>query len=796
MRVSYRWLKDYVELNAEPLKLGEALTMVGFELELLERLGEDLDNVVAARIERVEPHPKADRLSICTINEGSQSHQVVCGAPGLEPGQVAAWARPGAQLPNGMQIKEAKLRGVQSEGMLCAADELGLFADHSALYYLAPDAPLGVGIIEAAQLDDWVLELGVTPNRPDVLSMIGVAREVAAIYGQRSERPALEFQPVGGAVEQAVSVEILDPERCPRYCGMLVRNVTIGPSPQWMIARLNAAGLRSINNVVDITNFVLLECGQPLHAFDLAQLGDSRIVVRRAADGEKIVTLDEVERTLSDDDLLICDGSGPVALAGIMGGQGSMINDQTTDVFIESAYFEPTGIRRTSHRLGLSSDSSFRFERGIDYDSVPWGLHRAATLVAEFAGGTIVEGYIDNRPRDIERKAIELRVGRANQVLGIELSAAQMAGLLESVELTTEPVGENLLVKVPAFRVDIFGEADLHEEVARLYGYDKIPETLHAGSPGASLGFALRKPFVRFRQALAGCGFTEAVTISFIAPRLLDTMRAEPGQYVRLGNPLSEDLCVLRDTLLPSLLICVARNNARGIDDCSLFELRRVFKPVEGEQLPDEHYELALVLGGNRSAPHWSGKPEPVDLFDLKGAVEELLAVLKIENVGWRPAERHAFLPGVCAELIIDDRPVGVVGKLARRVLSEFKLERDVFAAQIDAEALAAASRTSFIFHRVSRHPAIQRDLAVVVDEKVAAARLLELVRGVGSDLLIHSEVFDLYRGAPLESGKKSIAISCTYQAMDRTLTDEQIDRIHAAIVEELAIKVGAHLRQ
>jgi len=795
VRVSYRWLSDYVDVTVEPRELGEMLTMAGFELEFLEHAGQGLDNVESVRIQQVKDHPNADALKVCIVNDGGTDHEVVCGAPGLEPGQVVAWAKPGAHLPNGMKIETAEVRGVRSEGMLCAADELGLIDDHSMLYRLPDDAPLGANIVEVGDLDDWVLDIDITPNRPDILCMIGVAREVAAHYGLKLKRPEARFEEPGGEVAKIVSVDIEDPDRCPRYTGLLVKDVKIGPSPQWMVARLNAAGVRSINNVVDITNFVLLECGQPLHAFDLSLLQGNRIVVRRANPQETIVTLDEEERLLTEEDLLICDGFGPVALAGVMGGLGSGISDLTKDVFIESAYFEPTGIRRTSKRIGLSSESSFRFERGIDYDGVPWGLHRAGRLMEALAGGSVVQGFIDNAPKDIERRVIELRPQRANEVLGLDLSPQDMAGLLTSIDLEVEHEQDKLKVAIPSFRVDMAIEADLWEEVARLYGYDKIPATIHVGVSGDTAGFEMRGNFRFIREIMAGCGLTEAVTLTFVSPQQLDAVRQEPGNYVTLANPLTEELSVMRDTLIPSLVLGLGRNHARGVKDVALFELRRVFDEIAEQNLPNEHYSLAVLLSGRRHGQHWSADSGDVDFFDIKGIAEELITRLRIQDAEWIAAQDHAYMPGMCAELRIGEKRVGVIGKLTPEVLGEFRVTGDVFTGEFDAEALAHASRTFFSYQHVSRFPAVERDLAVVVSDDVPAADLLEIVRSVGGELLHCAEIFDLYRGEPLEAGTKSIAVSCLYQSTERTLTEDEVEQVHQKVVKELNKRKGARLR-
>jgi phenylalanyl-tRNA synthetase beta chain len=795
MIVTYRWLKDYVDFDLPVEPLAKRLTMVGFEVEEVRKIGGDYENVVTAAIESVAPHPDADHLTVCTVFDGAERFQVVCGAPNVEVDRVGVLARVGAKLPGG-KLKKGKIRGVESLGMLCARDELGLGEDHSGIWLLPEGTPLGQEPLGALGLDDWALELGVTPNRPDALCVTGVAREVAANVGSPLKMPELAIEPVGGEIDDYMTIEIDAPDKCPRYAGVLVKGVKIGPSPAWMVHRLEAAGVRAINNIVDITNFVLLEYGQPLHAFDYHFLAGKKIVVRRARPGETMTTLDEQERKLTEEDLLICDAEKPVALAGIMGGLNSLVSDGTVDVFIESAYFEPTGIRRTGRRLGLFTESSYRFERGTGVDNAVLGAHRAAHLMVELAGGTIVPGFIDAYPTKIEPKRIVGRREKINDLIGIDLTVDQMAAHLESVEIqVVEKDATQLVALAPTFRPDLERECDLAEEVARLHGYDNIPMTIHKGVDGENRPWALRFFLRDLRVELAGMGFSELASYSFTDPGSLAAVSAPEG--IRLANPLSEDLAVLRTSLLPGLLRAASINKSRHSEDVCVFEARRVYLGQGEGELPLEPHRLGLLMTGHRHEGFWSGDQPFLDFYDLKGVVERLLGHFGIQNVTWRsPENTGPYLPGVSAELLSGDQVLGIVGKLNGDVLEHFEIESDVFAGELNVDFLSELRLTVPVYQRVSKFPPLLRDLAVLADLDAPVDRMVATIRSIDPKRIRNLRVFDVYTGKGVPAGKKSVAFSMWFQDVEKSLKDKDAARLTKKILGALKDQWQATLRE
>lgn len=795
MIVTYRWLKDYVDFDLPVEELAARLTMVGFEVEDVTRIGGDYEGVVTARIETVQKHPDAEHLTICTVFDGQETFPVVCGAPNSEAGRIGVLARVGARLPGG-KIKKGKIRGVESLGMLCARDELGMGDDHSGIWLLPDDTPLGQEPLAALGLDDWKLDLGVTPNRPDCLSVIGVAREVAALTGGTLKMPELALEPVGGEIDDYMTIDIQAPDKCPRYCGILVKGVKIAPSPPWMVHRLEASGVRSINNVVDITNFVLLEYGQPLHGFDYRFLASRKIVVRRAHNGETMITLDEQSRILLEDDLLICDGDTPVALAGIMGGLNSLVSADTVDVFIESAYFEPTGIRRTSKRLGLASESSHRFERGTGIDNTVLGAHRAARLMEELADGAVVPGFSDAYPKNAEPVLVTMRPDRVNRLLGASLSVDEMAGHLASIELKVlEASPEKIQVQVPSFRVDLTREVDLAEEIARLHGFGNIEPTIHQGTDGENRPWRLREFLRELRTQLAGMGLSELNTFSFVEEKALAAVGAPAG--IRLANPLSEDFAIMRTSLLPGLLKASAVNQGRQVDDIRVFEARRVYLPVGDATQPDEPHRLGLLMCGPRRERFWQPDPAATDFFDIKGVVERLLTSLGIADLRWRSPENPGpYLPGVCAEIWAGEAVLGRLGKLRADVLEHFEVSGEVVTAELDIEALAGLCDMVPIYRPVSKYPPIFRDLALVADADAPVDEMLAAIAAVNEKRITRLRVFDVYMGKGVPEGKKSVAFSMWFQDVEKSLSDKDADKLTRQILAALEKGFGASLRE
>lgn len=788
MRISYQWLAEYVDGLPSPEELARRLTAVGLEVEGLERRGAELAGVVAARIVASEKHPNAEKLSVTQVDRGDgEPLQIVCGARNYQVGDVVPLATVGTVLPGGTKIEKAKLRGVESFGMLCSARELGLDADASGLLLLPRDLAPGTPIAKALQLEDVLLDVNVTPNRPDALSHLGIAREVAALLGRSVKLPAPRLAEGGGDASDAVRVSIEAPQKCPRYAARVIEGVKIGPSPGWLARRLEACGVRSISNVVDATNFVLLELGHPLHAFDLDRVAGHEIVVRVARPGEKLTTLDGKERALDPDDLVIADRERGSALAGVMGGGVSEIGPGTTRVLLESAWFAPQGIRRTARRHALKSEASYRFERGADPGMVLPALDRCAALIAELAGGTVRSGVVDVQASPPAPVEVRLRWARPGELLGMPVAREDVGRILTGLGFQVRGQdGEGATFGVPSWRQDVTLEEDLVEEIVRSLGYDAIPETLPRlalatpALPGEAQGVE------RLRRGLEAAGFSEAVSFSFIAPA--DQQAYDPAaQPVALANPISAELAVMRTGLLPSLLRAVERNLRQRVEDVRLYELARAFRrgPGPGDEPADEWWELAGVLMGRRSPVGWSVPAAPVDLYDAKAALEDVLSALAIDDVTYAARAEPWSHPRASAAVLGEREAVlGTVGELHPRVAGAFGLPRGVFAFRLDLTALLSHAELVPRYRGVPRFPAVLRDLAVVVADGVEAAEVVEAVEA--EPLVEGATLFDVYTGAPIPPGKKNLALALRYRAVDRTLTDAEVDEAHARIVARM----------
>ncbi len=816
MRISLKWLSEYVDLpvlvspagpSLDVDEVARRLTAVGLEVEGIERTGQGLEGVVAARIVASEKHPNAEKLSVTKVDAGSgEPLQIVCGAKNYSVGDVVPLAKVGATLPGGLKIEKAKLRGTESFGMLCSAKELGLAADASGLLILPTDVAPGTPIAAALQLADVFLEINVTPNRPDALSHVGIAREVAAILGNPVRLPAPKLAEAGAAAASLVEVRIDAPEKCPRYSARVIEGVKIGPSPLWLQRRLEGCGVRSISNVVDATNFVLLELGHPLHAFDLDKVAGHQIVVRTARKGEKITTLDGKERALETEDLLIADADQGSALAGVMGGSVSEISQATTRVLLESAFFQPSTIRRTSRRQGLKSEASYRFERGADPGMVIPAVDRCAALIAELSGGTVRPGIVDANPVPAKPGEVRLRWKRPAQLLGMDIPRADAEKILAGlgfVERAADAEGATFVV--PSWRVDVSIEEDLVEEIVRTKGYHAIPETLPRTAVATPVESLELQAIARIRAALEASGFAEAVNFSFVAERELEPFEKHvvtgdgSGRAlgVALKNPISADLSVMRTSLVPSLLKNVAHNRRQRVEDVRLYEIASVYHTHHDpkDRPTAESVEVAAVLCGRRSPAGWAaGGSEPLDFYDAKGAAQAVLEALGVE-VRWRASGDGWLHPRTSAALLAadGDELLGEVGELHPRVAAAFDLPRGVLALRLSLEALLRRMKLVPQYRQIPRLPAVLRDLAVVVQEEVAAAAVEAVVRE--EPLVEAVTLFDVYRGAPLPAGKKNLALAISYRAADRTLTDAEADGAHAKIVKRLAEKVGAELR-
>ncbi|MGB9662978.1 MAG: phenylalanine--tRNA ligase subunit beta [Moorellaceae bacterium] len=804
MRVPYGWLREYVELELPPEELAHRLTMAGIPVENIIYPRSDLAGVVVGEIKSLERHPYADHLKVCLVDIGGQVLQVVTGAPNVRIGQRVAVALEGARLPEGREIRRASFRGVESQGMLCSAQELGLDTalvapeDREGILTLAPDARLGSEAAGALGLQETVLELELTPNRADCLSIQGVAREVAALTGAPLRWPSINLSEEGPLASELAAVQIEAADMCGRYVARIVRGVKIGPSPAWMQARLRACGLRPLCNVVDITNYVMLERGQPLHAFDYDLLRGKKIVVRRARPGEKLVTLDGQERVLEPDLLVIADAERAVALAGVMGGLETEVTASTVNVFIESAHFDGAAIRRASRLLGLRSESSLRFERGVDMEGAPQAADRAAELMQLLAQGKISPGCLDVYARKREPVVITLRPERVNFHLGTDLAVEEIKGLLTRLHLQVE--GENpLRVTVPSSRGDLTQEIDLVEEVARLYGYDRLPVTIPGGVVAGEKKSARQLWEEAGREAALACGLTEVITYSFINPKVWDVLRL-PVEHpwrrtVALQNPLREEQSVLRTTLLPGLLEVAGRNASRKVMPVAIFELGRVFLPRESE-LPKEPLRLAgLVMGAEERG--WSWPEQEMDFYYLKGIVEEILRRLRVPGIRFAATASWPFLhPGRGAEIYSEDIELGFLGELHPDVTRSYDLPYRVYVFELDWETAGRVPKVAPVYKPLPRFPAVERDLAVVVPEEITAEEVLQVILSAGGSYLKDCRLFDVYRGEQIASGHKSLAYTLTFQEEARTLTDEEVNAALGQIERELARRLGASLRK
>jgi phenylalanyl-tRNA synthetase beta chain len=804
MIVTYNWLKEFVDIRLTPDELSHRLTMVGLEVDSMEKIGEGLDGVIVAHLDSVEPHPDADRLTLCRVNTGSAQVQVVCGARNHKAGDLVALAQVGCVLPGDFKIRKSKIRGFESVGMLCSEKELGLAEESEGIMILPSGLPLGRPVFEALGLKDTRFEIGLTPNRPDCLSVVGIAREVAAITGGPLKVPRPRLQEDGPLISAETSVTVDEPAMCPRYAARLIKGVSIGPSPEWMVRRLESVGMRSINNVVDVTNLVLMELGHPLHAFDFSLLRGGRIVVKRAGETEVFTTLDSQPRQLNQGDLVICDGEGAVALAGIMGGENSEIGPDTTDVLLESAYFNPPTIRRTCKRLGIHTESSHRFERGADIDMVPVALDRAAALILEVAGGTLAKGRIDVHPQPLPERHVTITARRTADILGISLDTLEIRRLLQSIGLTAETAAahpeEAVHVVIPTFCHDLEREIDLIEEVARLNGYERIPVTMPVSRIICHRSPAHQRLVDQARNAMVNCGFSEVINYSFISPSAWDRLALD-GQdprraNVSLLNPLNEEQSVMRTSLVPSLLETVSRNLAYRSRDLRLFELRPVFSPAPGEELPRESLRLTAVGCGRREPEGWAQSRENIDFFDMKGAVESLFEPLAIKPVRWDENAGEPFLhPGKSSAIYHEATLLGVLGEVHPTVLRNFDIESALYLVDLDLEALFASAGSFGGFRPLSRYPDVYRDSAFLVNEDVSAQQVFDVLDQAKSREMEDLVLFDIYRGQGVPEGKKSLAIRVRYRSIEKTLTDDEINILHESAVNRLRKNLGAEIR-
>lgn len=799
MKVSFEWLKEYVDVEASPEDVADLLWMSGTEVERVRRLGSGVSGVVVARVAEVKPHPFADNLRLAIADDGTARRTVVCGAPNLVEGMKSALAVPGARLPeiSDKELKKATIRGVESDGMFLSAAELGLSDDHSGILELESVTRVGLDIHEVLPLEDVVLDLEITPNRPDCMSMVGIAREVAVVTGSKLKVPDYTVKETGPPIGDLVTIMIDDASGCPRYSARAVTGVSIGPSPAWMQRRLLASGLRPINNVVDVTNYVLMELGQPLHAFDMDLLSERTIIVRLSRRGELITTLDGVDRQLDDRSLVIADASRPVALAGIIGGEDSEVGEGTRNILIESAYFDPTSIMLTSRRLGVRTEASGRFEKGSDPGGTLAAADRAAGLMGELAGGDIAHGAIDVYPKAVIPVTIDLRPSRVNAVLGTEISKSEMIEILERLEARVEDA-DVPRVTAPLFRPDLQREVDLIEEIARVYGYDRIPGSLPGGG-GFDAGLTAEQTLEeRLVDGLIARGLCQVVPYSFMRPGDLDLLRLPEGDALRrtvtLMNPLAETGEAMRTTLLPGLIRLALGNANRGNPDLAFFEKGRVFIARGPDDLPEELDTIGILLCGQIEPAGWSAPGREADFFDLKGVVEEAALVLGVEDIDFRPADRPYLAPGLSAAVMVDGTGAGFIGQLHPGVAEAFGLGFELYVAELRSAPLLEAGAGMIEYRPVGRFPNVKVDIAVVVDESLEARLVSVEIKTSGGDLLRSARLFDIYRGPQIPEGKKSLAYALEFGSAGGTLTDEQahaeMDRVIGALKSRFAAAI------
>ena len=830
MKVSLKWLNEYVEVPTDIKAFCDKLDLTGTGVEGVETLGDTFDHVVTAKVLKKEHHPDSDHMWVCSVDVGEQNLgkdgkpeplQIVCGAQNFNEGDHIVTAMVGAELPGGVKIKKSKLRGVVSCGMNCSARELGFGSDHSGIMILPEDAPVGVPFAEYEGLLDTVLDLEITPNRPDSLSIAGLAREVGAMYRRDWNNPLpkmaakLQLDAASTPIDNEVEITIDDAVRCPRYTARVIRGCKVGPSPDWMVERLSAIGQRSINNIVDVTNYILFLFGQPLHAFDLDKLknaqGKAHIVVRAAEDGEPLTTLDGEERTLTSDMTVISTPErGAVALAGVMGGLDTEVTDETVDILLEAATFEAGRTSRTSRNLGLISESSMRYERGVDDHDIDIRSAAAAALIAEVSGGAVScatandQGIIDQWPLKSEAAHLQFRIPRFCGMMGAQIPRDFIVEILQRLGCTVSDTDNSDVLDVvsPTYRPDLPREIDLYEEVLRLYGMDLIPETLPGGRGRFGVRSHMEHVLATINRTMTASGLNETMTYSFAEPTELDRLRMPKdglGDPVELINPMNSDQSVMRQSIIPGLLRSVAHNQARGVKNIQLYEQGMVFYAHEGKKQPKERRKLAGVMAGAFGDAAWNQQPAAFDFFDGKGAVENLMRELAIPKVRYKALDANEaphLQPGRAAQVLSGGTVLGWVGELHPLACAAYDAQAPVVAFELDVDALAKAARPARDYVDVPTFPAVSIDQAFVVDEGVTHERLEQCMTSAGGKLLSDVRLFDVYRDEKrIGAGKKSMAYALTYRAADRTLTSEEVDKAHAKLVKKVCAATGAEVR-
>ena len=795
MLVPVKWIRDYVNIDMDTVEFADKMTMTGTKVETVEFLGKEISNVVIGQIEKIDQHPNADKLVVCQVNVGEEELVQICtGAKNVSEGDIVPVAKVNATLPGGIKIKKGKLRGEASHGMLCSAEELGIdenFINEESkggIYILngMDNLVIGQDIKEFLGLNDAIIDFELTANRPDCRSMIGIAREAAVTIGEKINYPEIEVKECDEEINFDVKVE--NPELCMRYGARIVKDVKIEPSPYWMQRRLIEAGVRPINNIVDITNFVMLEQGQPLHAFDLNQLPTGKIVVKNAREGEKFTTLDEVERTLDKDMLVITDGEKTVAIAGVMGGLNSEVSENTTEVLFEGAAFNADSIRATSKKLGLRTEASGRYEKGIATNLSITGVERACQLVEILGAGRVLRGTAEDYPIKQEVQTLTVNPSRIIKNIGIDLSLDGFVKILEDLEFKCDlKSADEVVIEVPSFRLDIEQEADIYEEIARIYGFENIPSEQLEGNATAGVKTPKQKFMDTIKNTATSIGLNEILTYSFVSPKSLDKIKLpaddKKRNYVELINPLGEDTSVMRTTMMPSMLNVLYTNISRKVESALAFECGHTFTPQEG--LPIETNHLCVGMYGKE-----------VDFFVLKGALEAILESVGFEGYEIIPETNNTtFHPGRCATIMYNDIYIGTFGEVHPEVIDNYSLGQRVYLAELDLDLIFDKSDRTIIYNPLPKYPSTSRDIAILVKDDIIVKQIEDIIKANGEDLLESYKLFDVYKGAQIAEGYKSIAYSIIYRSKDKTLTDEDVNKVHQNIIRELEEKLDAKLR-
>lgn len=799
MLISLNWLKQYIDLDGiEINEMENSLTMIGQEVEKIEIAGSNLENVVTAKIIEKEMHPDSDHLTVCKVDNGKEILQIVCGASNHKAGDKVVLAQIGAKLSEDFVIKKGKIRGEESNGMLCSEDELGIGSDKDGIIILPEDAPVGVPFKDYLGINDTVFELEITPNRPDCLSHIGIARELSAYYGKELKYPETEIKnEIEEKTSDNVKVSIEDSNLSRRYVTRILKNVTVKESPKWLKERIESVGLRSINNIVDVSNFILMEMNHPNHVFDLDKIEGNEIKVKSAVKGDKLVTLDEQERELEDGDIVICDSKKILALGGVMGGLDSEVTDNTKNILLEVAQFNPQNVRKTSRRLTLSSDSSYRFERGIDVEDSIKVINRLANLIQEVAGGEILNSYVDVYPVPHENKVAELNFERLNRFVGKVIPREKVIEILRNLEIDVKDNGETLTLTAPSYRGDLELEQDYFEEVIRMYGFDNIENILPRVDINKNSTLDTTKLTDRVKTICASVGLKEVINYSFIPKDALQKLKftgVSEDKLIDISNPITEDFVTMRPTLLYSLIKNAKDNMNRNVSNIRFFEVSRTFE--KAEELAKEDIKVGIILAGENDKTLWNPKPVHYDFYDLKGIVEEIFSKLKFQNFSLKRSVQTEFHPGRSADIFVGKEYIGSFGEIHPDVLENFGLnKKTVLVAEFNIELIKKYINKPFVYQGIVKYPAVPRDLALVMNENILVGDVLKTIEKIDKKVE-KVELFDIYQGIGVEPGKKSVAISILLRDDSKTLEEKEINDIIDKILAKMKKDYMAELRQ